>query len=160
MVLWNGVALGTTFISSTQLQASSPAAADGSYTVTVENPGGQAASGSGSVTVAKVTPVPLWGPLVIDDTLAWPDPLVPGIQGWVSFKLEGPADQVTLRIYTPAMVCVGSAQSGASLPGWGRLAMPAATTALHSGLYYYEVRAQRGESMSRPAIGRMVILQP
>lgn len=161
VILWDGQPLVTTYVSAAELQAPSPAGTDGPHTVGVENPGGQAVSGGGSIQLVKATATvtpPGTGPLVIDDYRAWPNPLVGGAVGGVALKLAGPADRVTLRIYTPALVRVASVESGPLPQGWGTLALPRAMAQVPSGLYYYELGAARGSANARPVIGRLVVL--
>ena len=100
------------------------------------------------------------GPNEIDQKAAYPDPWSGTGPGYVLAKLEGRVDQVTVKFYTNAMVCVGQAQGGPSPAGWARVALPPELRTLPSGTYYYCIKSERaGQVNLKPAIGALVILR-
>jgi hypothetical protein len=71
--------------------------------------------------------------------------------------LDGPADRVTLKVYTPAWVLVGESEAGPLSKGWGRVPMPIGLAQAPRGLYYFSVQAQQGERRSSPRGGRFYL---
>jgi hypothetical protein len=99
------------------------------------------------------------GPLSITGHEAWPDPYTGRGPGRIAVKLEGSCDRVTVKIFTAAMVCVGSADSGPRSAGWAEVPLPDFLASQPNGLYYYWVEAARGQATTPPVIGKMAILR-
>jgi len=93
------------------------------------------------------------GPLVISQASAWPNPNPLAALVY----LEGPADRVTLKVYTPAWVLVGLSENGPLAKGWGRVPMPSEVAQAPRGLYYFSVQAQQGDRRSLPRSGRFYL---
>jgi hypothetical protein len=72
----------------------------------------------------------------------------------IAIQLAGPAQRVTLKVYTPAWVLVGVSESGPLAKGWVRLPLPKALFQAASGLYYFTVRADDGGRFSPALKGR------
>ncbi len=94
------------------------------------------------------------GQLVIRHAVPWPNPNPQAI----AFELEGPADRVSLKVYTPAWVLVAAEESGPVSAGWNRIAWPRALQGAPKGLYYFVLKAQQGARQARPRQGRCYLL--
>lgn len=78
----------------------------------------------------------------------------------LKIQVLGEADRVEAKIYTPAMVCVGTVWAGPCPVGWVNLPLPQEFLgARANGLYYYRVVATRGGSASNPKIGRFMVIR-
>jgi hypothetical protein len=138
--------------------------------ILVRNPGGNADSVAkdlvivaGPVPTATFTAGTGDGELVIDDHRCWPNPIVGGNLGLarVAFHLKGHADNVSLKVYTRAWICVGSADSGAVSAGWTHLPLPSAFTQdAGAGTYYYVLSASRGGAKTeKHSVGKLTVLR-
>jgi hypothetical protein len=147
----NGTPYAATWVSPNTLTLAVPALPAGSYSLTVRNPdNNESAAGPALVIAGPVptaTPGP-FGPLVIEAAVPWPNPNPQAI----AVKLSGPAERVTLKVYSVAWVLVGQTQSGPLAPGWANLDLPAGLGA--KGLFYFVVQAQEGRRAAQPARGR------
>jgi hypothetical protein len=75
-------------------------------------------------------------------------------------ELLGPCESLTLRLYTPAMACVGEAEWGPQSKGWGQVDLPVALMAgLPSGVYYYSLQARRAAARSTRVLGAWMVLR-
>jgi hypothetical protein len=102
----------------------------------------------------------LGGPNEIEQKAAYPNPWSGTGAAYVLAKLSGPADKVTIKFYTNAMVCLGQADSGPSPGGWTRVALPPELRAAPSGTYYYSIKSLRGAQANlKPAVGSLVLLR-
>jgi hypothetical protein len=69
----------------------------------------------------------------------------------VAILLSGPADAAELRLWTPALVLIGSVRSGPLAAGWQQVPLPAGLlAAAPRGLCYATVRLERGAQRSAP----------
>jgi hypothetical protein len=99
------------------------------------------------------------GPLHITQALAAPNP-VQGPGAVAMLELAGAADEVRIRIYTPAMTLAAEFSGGPFRPGWARVALPEDIyTSLNSGLYYLRLEARRGKTVSRPVLLKLMLLK-
>ncbi len=72
--------------------------------------------------------------------------------GVFAVDLEGPADQVTLRLYSKAMDCVLVLPiPGAYQAGWNRVPLPAGWSGGLANDLYYAVLESRQNGLSRQA---------
>jgi hypothetical protein len=98
--------------------------------------------------------------LVVIEQHLFPNPLGPASHGSFWVKLSGPADSVRLKVYTKALVAVGTVDLGAMAAGMNTVSLPSWLTGLPSGAYYYVVSAERGVvKAARPSIGRLVVIK-
>ena len=68
-----------------------------------------------------------------------------------ALKLAGPADRAVIRLWTPALVLVGTLDSLPLGAGWRTVPIPASLWALAPrGLLYATVQLQRGAQRSLP----------
>jgi hypothetical protein len=168
-IIFDGVALSTVWGGTSTLTATAPAHAAGSVLVTAQNPGGILATGSGSIIIAgpvataTATNVPggpaVDGPLEIEEHRPWPNPISGG-SGHVGVKVKGSCDKVSVKVYTPAMVCVGKREVlGSNGAGWVNVELPPEfVLGSANGLYYYVVSVERGKIKGlKPATGRVVL---
>ncbi|MGH7441201.1 MAG: FlgD immunoglobulin-like domain containing protein, partial [bacterium] len=116
----------------------------------------------GNISIAKgsatASPVPN-GPVKIIATLPAPDPWTGSEPGNITVELAGNADDVTLKVYTKALVLVGSFDFGPQPAGWDPLPMPPAMYSLPDGLYYYTLSATRNGEGLAPTLGKLYILR-
>ncbi len=110
---------------------------------------------------APPTPLPADGSLEIEDHAAWPNPVRGGGRGFVSVKLKGRADSISVKVYTRSWICVAEAQGGPQAGGWARLDLPRAfLDAAPSDAYYYVVSAKRGGAVApRSGKGTLQLLR-
>lgn len=104
------------------------------------------------------TSVPTNGVLVILDAKAYPNPSPRSIRVW----LDGPADQLSLAIYTVNMQMVAKLLlPGATLGGWVDFPLPQdLRDGFAAGSYYFEADAKRGAVKAlKPLVGRFVFLR-
>ncbi len=96
------------------------------------------------------------GPNLIESHLPGPNPN-PLL---IAAKLKGRADEVVLKVYTKAMVCLGSSRLGSQVPGWCQVPLPAEMSTAPGGLYYYRLATLRGgvENLE-PGIGSFMVLR-
>ena len=93
-----------------------------------------APSGSGALEILACLPVPN------------PDPL------WIALNLDGSADDVELKLYSPGLTLLKQLSSGPLPSGWSKVPLPAEfLSAVPHGLCYLSVRAKRGAQRSLPA---------
>jgi hypothetical protein len=95
--------------------------------------------------------------LVIIETKAWPDPYTGKGPATIAVKLGGACDQVTLRIFTKAMVCVGTVTSGPQSEGWAEIPLAESVASLPNGLYYYLAQASRAGAETPTCVGKMLL---
>ena len=76
-------------------------------------------------------------------------------------KLSGHCDRLVLKIYTPAMVCVGKREVGLLNAGWSQVPLPLEVLAgASNGLYYYEIEVERGgQKAPAKTVGRLMVLR-
>ena len=104
-------------------------------------PLGTATPGSGAGTVNGNGALQVLAAVPLPD----PDPLS------VMVQLNGPADSVELRLYSPAMTLLGKVQSGPCITGWNNIPLPGDwLSAAPHGLVYLDCRALRGGQRSLP----------
>jgi hypothetical protein len=79
----------------------------------------------------------------------------------VAVQLDGPADKVSLRLYSLAETRVLDIDAGAAAAGWVQLSLPAGWSAgLRNGVYFVRATAYRGAAASAPcAPARLVLLR-
>jgi hypothetical protein len=149
-VVINGTPYAATWVSPSALTLVVPALPEGSYSLTVRNPDNSESAAGPALVIAGLAPTatPEPGPLVIEAVVPWPNPNPQAI----AVKLSGPAERVTLKVYSVAWVLVGQTQSGSLAPGWANLDLPAGVEA--KGLFYFVVQAQEGRRTAQPARGR------
>lgn len=143
-------------------QISSPVSTAGVHVITV---GG--VSGTVNVTVVtspKATPTPTpsmgGGTLVVEGGNFYPNPWGAGSAARFALKLSGPAERVRLKIYTEALVAVGSVDLGGAMRGWNSFSLPVWVVGLPNGTYYYVISAERGVvKAARPAVGKLVVIR-
>lgn len=165
-VYWDGSALP---VGSVQVltagqtwQISSPVSTAGVHVITV---GG--VSGSLNVTVVAspkatptATPTVGGGTLVVEGNNFYPNPWGAGLAARFALKLSGSAERVHLKIYTEALVAVGSVDLGAAVRGWNSFSLPVWVVGLPNGTYYYVISAERGVvKAARPAVGKLVVIR-
>ena len=168
-IIFDGVLLPTTWGGPGTLTATAPAHAAGTVVVTAQNPGGFVATGSGNITIAgpvgtftatpASTPGPDDGTLEIEEHHAWPNPISGG-SGHIGVKVKGRSDKITVKVYTDAMVCIGTrVLDGDHASGWVNVDLPEAFVAGSSnGLFYYHVSVERGSVKAlKNAVGRVVV---
>jgi hypothetical protein len=143
-----------------------PAGTYSSYVV-VRNPGGlDSAPVDLKVSSATATSTPdgnADGPLEIDDHRAWPDPVASSHldQARVSVHVKGRADRLRLKVYTRALICVGSTELLNTPSGWNQIPLPGAVVlSAGPGTYFYVVSGERGSTKTvKNATGRLVVLR-
>jgi expansin (peptidoglycan-binding protein) len=168
VVLVDGVAVSATFNGPGQLTVSMPAHAPGAVTVQLRNPDGQLSASQSftyllnpaSATVTPSATAGIEGPCEIEQHGAWPSPYQGG-PGWVSAKLAGRADGVTLKIYTKAMACIGTQELGPQGAGWVKIPLPSAfSDAPVNGTYFYVISIQRnGHRNLKHSTGKIMVLR-
>jgi hypothetical protein len=164
-VVWlDGTAHNTTYVSPTSLQAELPALASGTYSLTVVNPGGfQSAPQSLVIAGPAVTATPEPGPLEFEEHRAWPNPVMGGQldQVRIAVKLKGAADRLTLKLYTRAMIVVGTQELGSHGAGWRHLRLPDEfLQSAGNGTYFYVVSGERGQAKTvENAVGRLTVIR-
>jgi hypothetical protein len=152
-VLVDGVAYAAIFVSGAELRVSLPALAAATYSISVLNPGAVPSSNSASLMLAgpAATATPSQdGPLVIEQAAPWPNPN----PQWLALKLAGPAERVTLKVYTPSWALLGQVQMGPLAKGWRRLPLPSELASAPRGLYYFYAVAEDQGRRSAPLRGR------
>jgi len=75
--------------------------------------------------------------------------------------LKGRADRLTVKVYTRALVCVGSAEAVNVPAGWSQVPLPsAALQDSGAGTFFYVISGQRdGAKTVKDAVGRVVVLR-
>ncbi|MGH7442000.1 MAG: hypothetical protein ACREKE_04920, partial [bacterium] len=92
-------------------------------------------------------------------TITGLDPVPNPNPGELALNLGGPADSVTVRAFTKALVLARKfTYSGSLHEGWQSIPLPAAWFDLPDGIYYVQVQAQRGETQSTPKFVKAMIL--
>jgi hypothetical protein len=146
-VVINGSAYAATWASPTSLTLLVPSLAAGSHSLIVRNPDSSESAAGPALVIAgpapTATPDPA-GPLVIEAAVPFPNPDPRSIR----IKLAGPADRVTLKVYTVAWVLAAQVESGPLKAGWNSIPLPAELAGAPSGLYYLALQAQAGERRS------------
>jgi hypothetical protein len=102
------------------------------------------------------------GPLEIEEHRCFPNPVVGAGLGAarVAVKLKGSAEKLTLKVYSRAMTCLGTYESGPLGPGWQRMPLPQAfIDQAGNGTYFYVVCGERKGSKTEDAIGRVTVLR-
>jgi hypothetical protein len=87
---------------------------------------------------------------LIRRAIPWPNPNPRAI----AIEMAGPAQRVTLKVYTPAWVLVGCSEAGPFAAGWDRLPWPTEMKGAPRGLYYFVVQAQEADRRSPERLGR------
>jgi hypothetical protein len=106
--------------------------------------------GGPSPATATATPAAAGeGPLVIEQITGFPQPNPTHIL----LKLQGQAQRVRVRLYSPAKVLLAELESPGGGPGWIRV--PLTGLELPNGLSYYSAQALRGTVRSEPAKGAL-----
>jgi hypothetical protein len=108
-----------------------------------------------------VSSTPTWSPVIVPTLepigaspdvvklLPFPNPQSGAFVG-VAFNLSAPADSIELRLYTHAMVLVGSYQRTGYFPkGWSNVKFEAPSMA--SGLYFAHLSASGGATKGQPS---------
>lgn len=154
-----GITVTVQVLSSTHLQFVNPADSPGWKTLVLHSLSNDEATKSNAFDdLAGV--LPDQGPLVIDKALPCENP---SPHGPASFKIEfeGDVDDMTMSIYTEAMICVGTFHAmGSPAQRWQTFPMPAYVYHnFGSGLYYYVVWGSRGEAQSSRYVGKFFILR-
>jgi hypothetical protein len=155
-IIFGGTALVTTYLGPSALSATAPAHAEGTVLIEVRNPDGNLSVANGSVVIAgpapTATPLPEDGlPIVAVQPFPNPNPIELRVQ------LGMKADSVEVKVYTRAMVLVGTAQTQGPLAvGWNRVVLPDLAT---NGAYFFTVSASRNQSVYPwPGGGKFVII--
>ena len=80
----------------------------------------------------------------------------------MAVELDGTADHVELRVYSPAMDLESVVDSGPCVPGWNEIPMPAGWMAkAPNGVYFVRVAAWLDGSVSEPfKPSTFVLLRP
>jgi alpha-L-arabinofuranosidase len=120
-------------------------------------PTGIPASGA-SATATPTSANP--GPLGIDKAVPFPSPWNGNGTGSLAVHLEGACDSVELKIYSRAMVCVGTRTTGSEPAGWIPVELPdTLERGAANGVYFYRIVARRGGMDTKPTIGPLVVLR-
>ncbi len=77
----------------------------------------------------------------------------------LAVDLAGPADALEVRIYTKSLVLALGFRTGPLGIGWNPVALPSALGRLPNGLYYVQVRADRGQAVSQSRFTRIMVLR-
>jgi len=101
------------------------------------------------------------GPNDITKHSAYPNPWSGQGPAMVAAQLAGRCDSLTLKVYTNAMVCVGSRELGPQNAGWVQIPMPTElVSGAGNGTYYYIITAQRGSTTNLTrAVGKFLVLR-
>lgn len=99
-----------------------------------------------SPTAAPATALPTGDALVIEALQGFPQPDPTA----VLLKLQGRAERVVVRIYSPAWVLLAELEGGAAGPGWTRLDLRPIADRLPRGISYLSAQAFRGAVRSQP----------
>jgi hypothetical protein len=91
--------------------------------------------------------------LVVEEALAWPQPN----PRWLAVKLQGNAERLEVRLYSPAWILFERFEAGPLTKGWNQLPLPDAAA---RGLQYFKVCAVDAGRRSEARIGRLVYLEP
>jgi hypothetical protein len=118
---------------------------------------GPPASPTATPTAGGPVPPASGGDLEILESHPYPNPN----PGSISVLLNGPAESLELKVYTAAMVAVGSRQRGASLGGWVQIPLPdGIKNSASAGLYYYVVSGRNGGKRAKaPHSGKLFIIK-
>jgi hypothetical protein len=150
-VVIDGSVYAASYISATELQLTVPSLPTGTLPVLVRNPGNIDSSNSANVVIsgpaATATPTPgVAGPLQVLEAVFHPHP-IRGPHLNLRFKLDGAAERVRLRLYSPAMVLGAELEAEAAFTvGWNQAQF--SVPALASGLWFCVVQAQQGSRQS------------
>jgi hypothetical protein len=150
-ILWvDGVTVTPSSQTDSTLVFLAPAHAVG--TVLVEVSAGAVSSNKVSLHYADPN-----GPLEVLQLAAVPNPNPSS----VAVQLGGPADGISLKLYTTAMVLIRALNApGSPAGGWVRVALPADWThGLANGTYYLEVEALQGARRSPVKVTRVVLIR-
>ncbi len=109
-------------------------------------------------------PTSIDGPLEIEEHRAFPNPVMSGTLGMarIAVKLKGPADRLSVKVYTRAMHVVGSVETGPVAGGWNQVALPSEFVKdAASGTYFYVVSGERkgAKTARKSASGKLVVLR-
>jgi hypothetical protein len=78
----------------------------------------------------------------------------------LALELEGPADQVSFKLYSRAEVVVYSLEGGPAPAGWSRLPLPAGWDhELANGAYYGVLQASRAGAKGKRALLKISLLR-
>jgi hypothetical protein len=127
---------------------SSPTASPTTTATSTQSPGGPAATAT--------APTGASGPLQIVAVVAVPNPNPRSL----AVELGGPADGVSLKLYTTAMQEIRHLSApGGQGAGWIDVALPVDwTRGLANGTYYVAAEAMEGSRQSPPKIGKFVLI--
>ncbi len=104
----------------------------------------------------SASPTPGDGPLVVRACVPGPNPNPTHLY----LDLEGPADEVEIKVYDRSMRCVLQVKLGPVSKGWNALALPVEFRQAGNGTYFYRVLCSRaGKGAIRPVMGRLVVLR-
>jgi hypothetical protein len=107
--------------------------------------------------LSTASPSPALGPGSLQILQALPAPNPDPRQVWI--LLNGPADQVVMRIWSSAYVLVAEAQPGPCPRGWSALALPTGFRARASnGVYFITLEAERQGQVARAKPLKCLIL--
>lgn len=110
---------------------------------------------------ALPTATAVQGPNEIENSVSVPSPWTGSGPLFVSAKLLGACDRLTLKVYSSSLVCVGTTELGAQPGGWAKI--PAPTEFLNqaaNGHYFYIVTAERGGQKNlKKAVGKISVLR-
>jgi hypothetical protein len=92
---------------------------------------------------------------------AWPCPWNPAQgPGWVSVDLASKASGLVLKVYSQALVCVGTRDAGPQPSGWSAIALPEAMAhGMPNGVYFYIISAERRGQQAKPGYGSLMVLR-
>jgi len=139
-------ATGTPSFSSTATATPTPSA--------TAKPSGTATATASATPSPSATQAPLGGPLIIQAVVPVPNPNPASL----ALDLKGPADGVSLEVFTEALVQVRQAQIQARLnAGWSNVLLGSALKNLPLGLYFVRVQAMRAGATSSAVIVKALI---
>jgi hypothetical protein len=109
-----------------------------------------------SATFTPAAAPPSDGPLVLRRVLPFPNPNPLSL----ALELEGPADQVSLKLYSRAEVAVYALEGGPAPAGWSRLSLPGGwDRELPNGVYFGVLQASRAGAKSNRALVKIGLLR-
>lgn len=150
----NGLTLTPASLSSTQIVVEVPKLGTGVFPVLVESPAGPSNTIQLQVKTPPATTSPS-SPLVVSSVLPVPNPNPKAL----AVNMEGPADGVTVRIYTKAFFQVLVFSSPPLGVGWSQIAVPGSIQNLPNGVYYVQIQAFRGTARSLAVFTKWMVLR-
>jgi hypothetical protein len=73
--------------------------------------------------------------------------------------MAGPADSVTVQVYSKAFVLALEFSQANLQAGWNPVVLPPVVDRLPQGLYYARVQAKRGAALSTALFAKVMILR-